>query len=131
MKTSAIKARLLAARNPTPSLEQGDISIVVNQDGEQSTDGIDINASAPPELSEPDLSIADQPEVDDVVSVAETDQAGTLDEGNLDGEAQETDQAIQEGEDALQALESYRNHIRELRAAKMPVSAVRTCTFRY
>lgn len=120
MKTSQIKA--LIKKRATASLEQGDISIVVNQDG-ASTDGVDVNASEPMSLTEPDLSIADQPEVDAVVGASETADASQLDEGNIDGDIQDTDTSIGEGEEAIEALESYLTHVRTLKASGMPISA--------
>lgn len=118
MKTSVLKSALLKKR---ASMEQGDISIVVNQDGKE-TDGVDPAASMPPELTDPTASIADQPEVDEAVAPATTDDAATLDEGDIGGQIAQDDAGVQEGEDALEAMESYLGTIRRLRAERMPVS---------
>ncbi len=118
MKTSVLKSALLKKR---ASMEQGDISIVVNQDGKE-TDGVDPAASMPPELTDPTASIADQPEVNEAVAPATTDDAATLDEGDIAGQMAQDDAGVQEGEDALEAMESYLGTIRRLRAERMPVS---------
>lgn len=119
MKTSAMKA--LLAKKRTPALEQGDIQITVNQDGKE-TDGLDVGAVAPPELTDPTAPIAEQPEVDDVLDAGNTDENATLDEGNIEGDAAAADTAITEGEETLETLETYRLEVRRLIDAKMPVS---------
>lgn len=119
MKTSAMKA--LLAKKRTPSLEQGDIQITVNQDGKE-TDGVNLGASEPPELTDPTASIANQPEVGEVLDAGNTDENAMLDEQNIEGDAAAADAAVTEGEETLETLETYRLEVRRLIDAQMPVS---------
>ena len=119
MKTSAMKA--LLAKKRAPGLEQGDIQITVNQDGKE-TDGVDLGASAPPELTDPEAPIADQPEVGEVLDADNTAENDELEAGEADAELQEGDEAISAGEEAVEALEAYRQEVRRLIDSKMPVS---------
>lgn len=119
MKTSAMKA--LLAKKRAPGLEQGDIQITVNQDGKE-TDGVDLGASAPPELTDPEAPIADQPEVGEVLDADNTAENDELEAGEADAELQEGDEAINAGEEAVEALEAYRQEVRRLIDSKMPVS---------
>lgn len=119
MKISQIRSKLLTTRQP--STEQGDISITVNQ-GEQDNPAVDAGAGMPPELTDPTASIADQPEVDD--ALAEVDSTANDDLGVADSSAEMSgaEEGIAAGEEAVETLESYRTHIRNLKKSGMPVS---------
>lgn len=119
MKISQIRGKLIAAR--TPSTEQGDISITVNQ-GEQDNPAVDAEAGLPPELSDPTASIADQPEVTDTLAEVDSDKADDLGAMDASAEMSDAEAGIAAGEEAVETLESYRAHIRALKKSGMPVS---------
>lgn len=119
MKISQIRSKLLATR--TPSTEQGDIQITVNQ-GEQDNPAVDAGASMPPELTDPTASIADQPEVTDTLAEVDSDKSDMLDSTDAETEMSEAGFGADAAEEAVETLESYRAHVTKLRASGMPVS---------